>query len=162
MKRLKSAGIKTLVVTNVPGSTASRLGEVTVYSKAGAEVSVAATKSFIAQLCALYQLALSHPAVDGQLCTRLIAELLKLPADIQKVFDSESQIIDCAQYVSKYENAFFIGRGVNYPVALEGALKLKEISYIHAEGYAAGELKHGPFALLYPGVPGHCPDVPGR
>ena len=153
MKRLKSAGIKTLVVTNVPGSTASRLGEVTVYSRAGAEVSVAATKSFVTQLCALYQLALSHPAVDGQLRTRLIAELLKLPADIQKVFASEPQIINCAQYVSKYENAFFIGKGVNYPVALEGALKLKEISYIHAEGYAAGELKHGPFALLYPGVP---------
>jgi len=153
MKRLKSAGIKTLVVTNVPGSTASRLGEVTIYSKAGAEVSVAATKSFVAQLCALYQLALTHPAIDGQLRTRLIIELLNLPVDIEKVFESESQIKNCAQYVSKYENAFFIGRGVNYPVALEGALKLKEISYIHAEGYAAGELKHGPFALLYPGVP---------
>jgi glucosamine--fructose-6-phosphate aminotransferase (isomerizing) len=153
MRRLKSAGIKTLVITNVPGSTASRLGEVTVYSKAGAEVSVAATKSFVAQLCALYQLALSHPAVDPKLRETLITELLKLPADIEKVFDSELKIMDCARYVSNYENAFFIGRGVNYPVALEGALKLKEISYIHAEGYAAGEMKHGPFALLYPGVP---------
>ena len=153
MRRLKSAGIKTLVITNVPGSTASRLGEVTVYSKAGAEVSVAATKSFVAQLCALYQLALSHPAVDANLRKTLITELLKLPADIEKVFDSELKIMDCARYVSNYENAFFIGRGVNYPVALEGALKLKEISYIHAEGYAAGEMKHGPFALLYPGVP---------
>lgn len=153
MKRLKSAGIKTLVITNVPGSTASRLGEVTVYSKAGAEVSVAATKSFIAQLIALYQLALSHPGVENNLRAELISELLKLPADIQKVFNSESKVIECARYISKYENAFYIGRGINYPVALEGALKLKEISYIHAEGYAAGELKHGPFALLYPGVP---------
>ncbi|MFC1992030.1 SIS domain-containing protein, partial [Chloroflexota bacterium] len=75
-------------------------------------------------------------------------ELRQLPSKVQQVLDNEAKIKEHARYLSKYENIFFIGRGINYPVALEGALKLKEISYIHAEGYAAGELKHGPFALL--------------
>jgi len=153
MKRLKAAGIKTLVITNVPGSTASRVADTTVYLKAGPEASVAATKSFMAQLIALYKLVLSHPAIDLEVRDQLISEVLRLPATLQRVFESEAHIIECARYVSKYDNAFFIGRGINFPVAVEGALKLKEVSYIHAEGYAAGELKHGPFALLYPGVP---------
>jgi len=148
MKKLLAAGIRTLVITNVPSSTASRVADQTVYIKAGPEVSVAATKTFIAQLMTLYQLALSHPGVNRRICERLFAELRQLPAKVQQVLDNEQPIVDCARYLSEYDNVFFIGRGINFPVALEGALKLKEISYIHADGYAAGELKHGPFALL--------------
>jgi glucosamine--fructose-6-phosphate aminotransferase (isomerizing) len=151
MRRLREAGVRILVITNVPGSTASRIAHQTVYTKAGPEVSVAATKTFIAQLIALYQLALSalsYPGVNRRLYEHLVAELRQLPNGVQQVLDNECQIADCARYLSRYDNALFIGRGVNFPIALEGALKLKEISYIHAEGYAAGELKHGPFALL--------------
>jgi glutamine---fructose-6-phosphate transaminase (isomerizing) len=153
MKKLQAAGVKMLAITNVPGSTASRLADCAIYTKAGPEVSVAATKSFIAQLIALYQLTLSHPAVELPMRDQLISDLRTLPSTVERVFELETQIMDCARHMSKCENAFFVGRGINYPIALEGALKLKEISYIHAEGYAAGELKHGPFALLYEGVP---------
>jgi glucosamine--fructose-6-phosphate aminotransferase (isomerizing) len=153
MKTLHSLGVKVMAVTNVPGSTASRIADQTIYIKAGTEVSVAATKSFIAQLVALYQMVLLHPTVDAAMRERLMGELHQLPIKIERLFDIEPQIIEAAQYISGYEDAFFIGRGINYPVALEGALKLKEISYIHAEGFAAGELKHGPLALLTDGVP---------
>ncbi len=76
-----------------------------------------------------------------------------MPSKIQRVLDNEKEIIDCANYLARYDAVFYVGRGINFPVALEGALKLKEISYIHAEGYAAGELKHGPFALLDQKIP---------
>jgi len=110
IRKLKEVGCRVLAITNVVGSTASRIADQTIHTRAGPEISVAATKSFIAH--------------------------------------NKDKILEYAKYLSRYENVFFIGRGINYPVALEGALKLKEISYIHAEGYAAGELKHGPFALL--------------
>lgn len=153
MKKLKTAGVNILAITNVRGSTVSRIANRTIYIKAGPEVSVAATKSFIAQLVVLYQMVLSHPAIDSIMRTQLAVDLQRIPTAVERVFDLEPQIKDYAQYLSKHESAFFIGRGINYPIALEGALKLKEISYIHAEGYAAGELKHGPFSLLYDGVP---------
>jgi len=153
MKSLREAGIRTLVITNVPGSTASRLADQTVYTRAGPEVGVAATKTFIAQLMVLYQLALSQVRVNRRIGERLFVELRQLPAKVQEVLDNEYQIVNCARYLSRYDNVFFIGRGINFPVALEGALKLKEISYIHAEGCAAGELKHGPFALLSADTP---------
>ncbi len=153
MKELKQAGSRVLVITNVPGSTATRLTDQTVYTRAGPEVGVAATKTFIAQLMALYQLALSHPRVNRRIGELLSVELRQLPAKVQEVLDNEYQIINCARYLSRYDDVFFIGRGINFPVALEGALKLKEISYIHAEGCAAGELKHGPFALLSADTP---------
>jgi glucosamine--fructose-6-phosphate aminotransferase (isomerizing) len=155
MKKLQDLGSKMLAITNVPESSASRLADRVVYINAGPEVSVAATKSFIAELITLYQLVLSHPSVHREIRDQLVMDLRQLPATMQRVFDTETetQIVDCARYLSKYESAFFIGRGINFPVALEGALKLKEIAYIHAEGYAAGELKHGPLALL-------CQDVP--
>jgi len=153
MKGLIGTMTDILVITNVPGSTASRVARRTVYTKAGPEVSVAATKTFMAQLIALYGLALSYPGINRRICERMVAELRQLPTKVQEVLDNEHQIIDCAKYLSGYDDVFFIGRGINFPLALEGALKLKEISYIHAEGYAAGELKHGPFALL-------CNDTP--
>ncbi len=148
MKKLKGAGRKVVVINNVVGSSASRLADQTVYVRAGPEISVAATKSFTAQLMALYWLALSYSRVDISRLDSLIMDLRQLPSKVHQILDNEDAIFECAKYLSRYNNAFFIGRGINFPVALEGALKLKEVSYIHAEGYAAGELKHGPFALL--------------
>jgi glucosamine--fructose-6-phosphate aminotransferase (isomerizing) len=148
MKRLKQSGCRVVAVTNAVGSTASRIADHTIYTRAGPEISVAATKSFVAQLMVIYWLALSYSRADDRRRANLLLGLRQLPSKVQQVLDDEAVIIDYARYLAKYENAFFIGRGINYPVALEGALKLKEISYIHAEGYAAGELKHGPFALL--------------
>jgi len=114
---------------------------------------VAATKTFIAQLAALYHLIVSRPRLGDMIRERLIFELKLLPDYIQGILDNDQQIKECAKLLSSCSNAFFIGRGINYPIAMEGALKLKEISYIHAEGYAAGELKHGPFSLLQPSTP---------
>jgi len=148
IRRLKEAGCRVIVITNVVGSTASRITDRTVYIRAGPEISVAATKSFTAQLMALYWLALSQSKVNIRRLDSLIMGLRQLSGKVQQVLDNEETIVEYANYLSQYDNAFFIGRGVNFPVALEGALKLKEVSYIHAEGYAAGELKHGPFALL--------------
>jgi glucosamine--fructose-6-phosphate aminotransferase (isomerizing) len=148
IKRLKEGGCQVIVITNVVGSTASRIADQTVFTRAGPEISVAATKSFLAQLIALYWLALPYSKVDIRRLDDLVMELRQLPVKVQQVLDNEAVISDCARQLSGFDNVFYIGRGINYPVALEGALKLKEISYIHAEGYAAGELKHGPFALL--------------
>ncbi len=153
IKRLKGLGGKVVAIANVVGSTASRIADQTVYTSAGPEISVAATKSFTAQLMALYWLALSHSKLDISRRDSLITGLRRLPGKVQQVLDSEDDIMEYAKYLSGYEDVFFIGRGINFPVALEGALKLKEISYIHAEGYAAGELKHGPFALLSSDTP---------
>jgi glucosamine--fructose-6-phosphate aminotransferase (isomerizing) len=153
MNHLRDKGVKVLAITNVAGSTASRVADKTVFMKAGPEVSAAATKSFMAQLIALYQLALAHQAADPMMRESVTIELKRLPTLVERVFDLIPQIEECAKYLSKQEHVFFIGRGINYPIALEGALKLKEISYIHAEGYAAGELKHGPLALLDEGIP---------
>jgi glucosamine--fructose-6-phosphate aminotransferase (isomerizing) len=153
IKRLKEAGCWVVAITNVVGSTASRTANQPIYTRAGPEISVAATKSFIAQLMVLYWLAMSYSKADPRRLASLLMELRQLPSKVQQVLDEEAQIAEYARYLSKYEHAFFIGRGINYPVALEGALKVKEISYIHAEGYAAGETKHGPFALLGDNTP---------
>ena len=148
MKKLMDAGCSILAITNVKGSSADRLADKTLYTQAGPELSVAATKSFIAQLIELYKLVLLQPTIHEKLRQELISQLRSLPALVQQVLDSQGQIVDCARCIAQYSDAFYIGRGINYPIALEGALKIKEISYIHAEGYAAGELKHGPFSLL--------------
>ncbi len=148
IKRLKSEGCPITVITNVVGSSATRLADHVVYTQAGPEISVAATKSYTAQLMALYWLALPLARIDLRRRDSLLAELRQLPGKVQRVLDDEEKIARHAAQMAEYDHVFFIGRGLNYPVALEGALKLKEISYIHAEGYAAGELKHGPFALL--------------
>ena len=148
IKRLKEAGSRVIVLTNVVGSTASRIADQTVYTRAGPEISVAATKTFIAQLIALYWMTIPYARVDIRRLDDLVLELRQLPGKVQQVLDNEILISEMARQMSKSENAFYIGRGINYPIALEGALKLKEISYIHAEGYASGELKHGPYALL--------------
>jgi glucosamine--fructose-6-phosphate aminotransferase (isomerizing) len=148
VRKLKEQGCRVVAITNVVGSTVTRLADRTIYTRAGPEISVAATKTFMAQLVALYWLALPYARVDINKLDGLVAEVRQLPVKVQQVLDNEELIADYARKLSGFENVFFIGRGINYPVAMEGALKLKEISYIHAEGYAAGELKHGPFALL--------------
>ena len=148
MKKLREADCQVIAITNVVGSTASRIANKTIYTRAGPEISVASTKAFTAQLMALYWMAMTSSITDTRRQSALLTELRQLPGKVQQILDDETGITELAKYMSKYEHAFFIGRGINYPIALEGALKLKEISYIHAEGYAAGELKHGPFALL--------------
>ena len=148
IRRLKETGCKVAAITNVVGSTASRIADHTVYTRAGPEISVAATKSFTAQLMVLYWLIMSYSRVDSRRLAKMLLELKQMPNKVQQILDNEDTILECAKYLSGYENVFFIGRGINFPIALEGALKLKEVSYIHAEGYASGELKHGPFALL--------------
>ena len=153
MKKLISANCSILAITNVRGSSASRLANKALYTQAGPELSVAATKSFIAQSMELYKLILLQPMPNEELRRQLVSDLRLMPDYAQRVLDNESHISDCAVYLSQYSTLFYIGRGVNYGIALEGALKMKEISYIHAEGYAAGELKHGPFALLQQDTP---------
>jgi glucosamine--fructose-6-phosphate aminotransferase (isomerizing) len=153
MKKLKAAGCFVLAVTNVVGSSASRLADHTIYTRAGPEISVAATKSFMVQLMVLYWLVMSYSKIDPQRLAELVLELRTLPGKVQQVLNREGSVRELACYLAQYEDVFFIGRGINFPVALEGALKLKEVAYIHAEGYAAGELKHGPFALLDKGTP---------
>ena len=148
IKRLQEERCQVIVITNVVGSTASRIADQVVYTRAGPEISVPATKSFMAQLIALYWLTLPYSKIDIRRLDKLIRELRQLPVKVQQILDNEAVVAECAGELAKFENVFFISRGINYPIALEGALKLKEISYIHAEGYAAGELKHGPFALL--------------
>ncbi|MFH1650991.1 MAG: glutamine--fructose-6-phosphate transaminase (isomerizing) [Chloroflexota bacterium] len=145
---LRDKGCPVTAITNVVGSTVSRLANNVIYTRAGPEISVPATKTFMAQLMALYWLALPFARIDNRTQDSLIMELRQLPEKVQQVLDNHAPIIECARELAKAENVFFISRGINYPVVLEGALKLKEISYLHAEGYAAGELKHGPFALL--------------
>jgi len=141
------------VITNVVGSSATRIADEVLYITAGPEISVAATKSFIAQLIMLYLLALSRATIDIRSREGLISELRQLPNRVSEILERQEDIAEKGIYVAGFENVFFVARGVNYPVALEGALKMKEVSYIHAEGYAAGELKHGPLALLTPETP---------
>lgn len=153
LKKAKQLGLRTLAITNVVGSSATRIADETLYITAGPEICVAATKSFIAQLTILYLITLAWASINIRSRVSLIAELRQLPNKVQELLDREEQIAEYGKYLASYQNVFFVGRGLNYPVALEGALKLKEISYIHAEGYPAGELKHGPFALLTSNTP---------
>ncbi|MCR4392918.1 MAG: glutamine--fructose-6-phosphate transaminase (isomerizing) [Dehalococcoidales bacterium] len=153
MKRLKEAGSQVITITNVKGSTACRLASQVLFTEAGPELSVAATKSFVAQLMALYQLVLTKLISEKDIRDDLILELQNLSGKVRHMLEDHEYIKSCAFYLSQFNNVFFIGRGINQPIALEGALKLKEISYIHAEGFAAGELKHGPFSLLQEDTP---------
>ena len=153
MKKLKAAGYPVVVVTNVLGSSATRIANRTVYIHAGPEISVAASKSFVAQIMVLTLLMLPYTQYDDRARADLRFELRHLASQVQRVLDNEPRVVEVARVLARYDNAFYVARGINFPVALEGALKLKEISYIHAEGYAAGELKHGPFALLGPDHP---------
>ncbi|MCL4492502.1 MAG: glutamine--fructose-6-phosphate transaminase (isomerizing) [Nitrospirae bacterium] len=145
-------GAKVLSICNVIGSTASRESDFVFYTHSGPEIGVASTKAFTAQIVALYLLAIALGRAKGTLteeaASGLIEELLHLPAKVEYVLELDNQIGALAKDFIKARNFLYLGRGINYPIALEGALKLKEISYIHAEGYPAGEMKHGPIALI--------------
>ncbi len=153
LKKAGAAGCPTLGITNVRGSTITRLVDQIFYTESGPEIGVAATKTFLAQLATLYLFAFSHASLDQQALETFVEEFRLLPPKIQQILDDEDEIAAHGRELAKYDNAFFIGRGISYPVAMEGALKLKEISYIHAEAYPGGEIKHGPFALLRSNTP---------
>jgi len=153
LKYAKSLGhAHTLSICNVPESAIPRASELVCYTRAGAEIGVASTKAFTTQLAALFQLAVVlgrlHGRVDAAREADYLEQLRHLPGSVQHVLNLEPQIVAWAERFAGKANALFLGRGLHYPIALEGALKLKEISYIHAEAYPAGELKHGPLALV--------------
>ncbi len=158
VKYAREQGAKTLSICNTQGATIPRESDAIVYTHAGPEVAVASTKAFVAQITALYLLALHVGRLRGVLSAEQSAanvrELEAIPAKIARVLETEQAHIEqFAHWMGDTQSVLFLGRHVGYPIALEGALKLKEISYIHAEGFAAGELKHGPIALIEPGQP---------
>jgi glucosamine--fructose-6-phosphate aminotransferase (isomerizing) len=151
-REAKKRGNKTIAIVNVIGSAISREVDHVIYTRAGPEIGVAATKTFVTQLIALYLLAVEL-GVKGRVLTAqarksVTDQLRSLPRAVQDVLNQAQTIESLANKYSKARDMFFIGRNIHYPIALEGALKTKEISYIHGEGYPAGELKHGPLALL--------------
>ncbi|WP_447602431.1 glutamine--fructose-6-phosphate transaminase (isomerizing) [Nitrospira sp. Nam80] len=156
-REAKEKGARVVSVVNVVGSTLARESEGVLYTHCGPEIGVASTKAFTAQLAALYLLALHLGRVRGALSAAdgkaWLDRLVTLPALVKQVLGREAEILAIAKRYHKKRNFLYLGRGINYPVALEGALKLKEISYIHAEGYAAGEMKHGPIALIDKDMP---------
>jgi len=158
LKYAKSLGhAKTLSICNVPESAIPRASALVLYTRAGAEIGVASTKAFTTQLAALFQLTCVLAKLRGRLSAAQEAEYLEqlryLPGSVQHALNLEPQIAVWAERFADKHNALFLGRGLHYPIALEGALKLKEITYIHAEGYPAGELKHGPLALVDANMP---------
>jgi len=158
VKYASAQGAKTLSICNTQGATIPRESDAVVYTHAGPEVAVASTKAFVAQITALYLLALHIGGLRQALSPVEIAEhareLEAIPAKISQILsDEQAHIEQFAHWMADTRSVLFLGRHVGYPIALEGALKLKEISYIHAEGFAAGELKHGPIALIEPGQP---------
>jgi glucosamine--fructose-6-phosphate aminotransferase (isomerizing) len=158
VKYARERGAKTLSICNTQGATIPRESDAIVYTHAGPEVAVASTKAFVAQITALYLLALHVARVRGSLSAAEAAlhvlELEAIPSKIARILQGEqARIEQLAHWMADTRSVLFLGRNVGYPIALEGALKLKEISYIHAEGFAAGELKHGPIALIEPGQP---------
>lgn len=152
IRQAKSVGSHVLIITNRPDSIMAREAHSLIPVNAGIEVSVAATKSFNAQLIALYLFAMYiaeiKEAFDASKLQELKHEMLLLPQKIETVLSHKEDVIKCARAFASYKNFIYIARGINFPTALEGALKLKEISYINATGYPAGELKHGPIAML--------------
>lgn len=157
LKEAKRLGAKSLAITNVVGSSISREADNTVYTWAGPEISVASTKAYTTQLVAGLLLAIYLGQLNGKLDATLGADILsgikELPNLIHEIFEVDEDMKAFAKHYGFKSDAFFLGRGIDYAVAMEGALKLKEISYIHAEAYAGGELKHGTLALIEEGVP---------
>ena len=153
----KALGAKSLAIVNAVGSSIARDADAVLYTHAGPEIGVASTKAFTTQLVALYLIALFLAQKLGRLnrddARRRLAELLKLPTWVQETLDLDAEIREIGRRYMNAHNFLYLGRGIHYPIALEGALKLKEISYIHAEGYAAGEMKHGPIALIDENMP---------
>ena len=157
LKESKRRGAKTLAITNVVGSSIAREADQVVYTWAGPEIAVASTKAYTTQLVLFFMLALYMAEIKKSIaaeCTaQLVAQLHEIPAQVSEILSDVDPIKTFAKQYGFNEDVFYIGRGLDYAVSLEGALKLKEISYIHAEAYAAGELKHGTLALIVEGVP---------
>ena len=157
MKESKRLGAKTLAITNVIGSSLAREADQVLYTMAGPEIAVASTKAYTTQLILMFMLALYmsqlRQTLSADRTRELISLLRKLPAQISETLSDVEPIKTFAEKYGFNEDVFYLGRSLDYDVALEGALKLKEISYIHAEAYAAGELKHGTLALIVEGIP---------
>jgi glucosamine--fructose-6-phosphate aminotransferase (isomerizing) len=157
LRYAKERAAHTVSVVNVPSSTIARESEIVLPTLAGPEIGVASTKAFTCQLMALAALAVAAGTRRGEISVseerKLVSALIEVPRLMAAALAGEPQIERLARYVAKTCNVLYLGRGTSYPLALEGALKLKEISYIHAEGYAAGELKHGPIALIDENMP---------
>ena len=156
LREAKTHGIKTLAIVNVVGSTIAREADHVFYTLAGPEIAVATTKAYSTQLIASYILSIEFARVRGMIdedrAAELIAELQTIPDKIEKLLEDKERIQWFAAKQMNAQNMFFIGRGIDYAVSLEGSLKMKEISYIHSEAYAAGELKHGTISLIEPGT----------
>ncbi len=157
LRYAKEQGVHTLSVVNVPTSTIARESETVLPTLAGPEIGVASTKAFTCQLMVLAAIAVAAGKARGELSeadeTKLVHGLVEIPRLMAEALTTEPQIEKLARDIAKCKDVLYLGRGTSYPLALEGALKLKEISYIHAEGYAAGELKHGPIALIDENMP---------
>ena len=156
-REAKAKGSKTLAICNVVGSMIARESAGTVYTHAGPEIGVASTKAFTAQLTALFlfsvYLAQVREQISAEQAKRLLTELTLIPGKLEALLQRDDECEDLAKVYQRAQDFLFLGRGIHYPIALEGALKLKEISYIHAEGYPAGEMKHGPNALIDENLP---------
>src|ERR1017187_5042977 len=156
-REAKARGSKTLAICNVVGSMITREAQGTIYTHAGPEIGVASTKAFTGQLTALYIFAMYLAQVRGSMTAEqaraAMLELTRIPAKLESILTHDEACDDLAKRYQKVHDFLFLGRGIHYPIALEGALKLKEISYIHAEGYPAGEMKHGPNALIEENLP---------
>jgi glucosamine--fructose-6-phosphate aminotransferase (isomerizing) len=149
MEAAQERGASLFAICNVPGSQATRISQGSIYTHAGPEIGVASTKAFTTQLVALYLFALYLRQQRGLgIEDHHLSGLAHLPKAVTEALQLEDAIEEMARHYFRYEDFLYLGRGLNYPIALEGALKLKEISYSHAEGYPAGEMKHGPIALI--------------
>lgn len=157
LRMAKANGIKTLGIVNVVGSSIAREADNVFYTLAGPEISVATTKAYSTQLVACYLLAMQFALARGEMeqeqYDKLLKELDTIPCKIEKILEDKERIQWYANKLAACKDAFFIGRGIDYAIGLEGSLKMKEISYIHSEAYAAGELKHGPISLIENGIP---------
>jgi glucosamine--fructose-6-phosphate aminotransferase (isomerizing) len=157
MREGKSRGARSVAVCNVVDSSIAREAAGVVYTHAGPEIGVASTKAFVTQLVALYLLAIrlgrARGTVDRDGGRAMIASLVRIPGLLEKTLEMNDEVERVARRYMNARDFLYLGRGINYPIALEGALKLKEISYIHAEGYPAGEMKHGPIALIDENMP---------
>jgi len=157
VRHAQQQGAPVVAIVNVQGSTIAREADAVLYTRAGPEIAVASTKAFLSQIAASYLLGIYLAELRGNKypdeIAALLAELDQMPGKIQRVLDKSEPLRELARSMVNERTVLFLGRHIGYPVALEGALKLKELAYIHAEGFAAGELKHGPIALIEPGQP---------
>ena len=157
LKEAKKYWVKTLSICNVMGSSITRISDGVIYTRAGPEIGVASTKAFTTQLSVLYLLTVLLAKLRKTLNEKQIKDMIegirKIPLQLQSVLDEDDEILKCAELYHHKLNSIYLGRGVNFPIALEGALKLKEVSYIHSEGYPAAEMKHGPIALIDKNMP---------